>query len=54
MVVPGEKMLKQSILWCIFKEQFLNFLRKLAGKPLKPKSWESMNDSDKNQQDQKI
>ena len=46
MLFPGEERLKRRILRRIYKEKFLNLLRRLAGKPPKPYSWESNDDSD--------
>lgn len=48
MVYPGDKRLKQKIMWRVNKERFLNLLRRLAGKKPKEYSWETMDDySDK-------
>jgi len=46
MVFPGEKRMKRRLLRRIYKEKFLNLLRKLAGKPPKPYSWKTTDDSD--------
>jgi hypothetical protein len=46
MVYPGDKRLRQQIMLRVFKEQFLNFLRRLVGKTPKEYSWESKGDLD--------
>ena len=46
MVFPGEEKLQRKIIRRIYKEKFINLLRRLVGKPPKPYSWESNDDLD--------
>ena len=46
MVFPGEREMKRRLFRRICREQLVNLLRKLAGKPPKPYSWETDDDSD--------
>ena len=54
MVMPGEERLKRKLLRRIYKEKFLNLLRRLTGKPPKPYSWETHENSEPTESNNKV